>query len=643
MPIQSFDAGAVRTDAGRLLTAVVVNAALFSGVFACLTIGFDSNDDIGMAHIVAGVTTGTPSAEIVFSNIVIGRILKQLYLLTNRINWYTLYLVGVHFAAMTGLLYAFLRIRTGRAAVFLFVLLFFQFEIALLLSLQFTSTAIIAGIAGLLLVLVGWNEESGRSRFAIGYGGALIVLAGMVRSVRCDALFYAVILMSPLIVYEFCGRKAWTAAIRLARQADARRSALAMLGRPWTALKQTGRGGLIAAFIGVAVLATVANTRHYRADTRWRAFLDYTAARAFIHDLPIVEYSENTRYFFNRIGWSRNDWGMFLSWFFSDPEVYSYDHLRTILDRFQGGPWGRSAPAQYLEESLRMIKVFPAMMAANLVLAFLLCRGGRLRLALIGLCQWLLVEALFAVLSWYAKLPFRVVIPAFFASTVVIFALLLRVASERRLVLWRPVAFPDLEWIAAAATIAFCPYYAFVSSQIVVYHLRESAANRHDQSVYRRFVRQLRDQYVSQDSQAIFFNWRGTFPLHFTPPFDDFRDLRPLKMLGLGWNTHSPLFDDAVRRLQLGNLYQATYEKPNIYLISARTDLKLLAVFAWEHYQQRISIKRSDTFLIDSDFPPDYGASSLGVFQMEKGTRPSDFLARGQPTGLADDVLRPSP
>ena len=57
------------------------------------------------------MTTGRPSPELIFSNILIGRVLTFLYRLTDRVNWYTLYLLATHWAALTGLLWAFLRLR----------------------------------------------------------------------------------------------------------------------------------------------------------------------------------------------------------------------------------------------------------------------------------------------------------------------------------------------------------------------------------------------------------------------------------------------------------------------------------------------------------------------------------------------------
>ncbi len=87
-----------RRDLRLMLLAAAASGACLGAALSTVTLGFESNDDVGMAQIVSGVTTGTPSAELIFSNILIGSVLKFLYGLTDGVNWYTLYLLGAHFS-----------------------------------------------------------------------------------------------------------------------------------------------------------------------------------------------------------------------------------------------------------------------------------------------------------------------------------------------------------------------------------------------------------------------------------------------------------------------------------------------------------------------------------------------------------------
>src|SRR5579859_979179 len=78
-------------EARLLLIAAAINLALFAAILATFTLGYETNDDVGMAQIASGVMTGKPSAELIFTNLVIGETLKQLYQWSDRVNWYTLY------------------------------------------------------------------------------------------------------------------------------------------------------------------------------------------------------------------------------------------------------------------------------------------------------------------------------------------------------------------------------------------------------------------------------------------------------------------------------------------------------------------------------------------------------------------------
>jgi hypothetical protein len=558
----------VGTEARLLLLAAAINAALFAIAFSCLTLGFDTNDDVGMTSIVSGVATGAPSADMVFSNILIGRVLQQFYQWTDRLNWYTAYLLAVHVATMTGLLYAFLRMQPSRTSVALFVIVFAQFEVALIQYLQFTSTAAMAGVVGLLLVLVSTTECGGKSLLAAVYGGMLIVLAGMIRT---ESMYYALALLVPLVAYDTVIRRRWAAVVR------------------------------IGICLGIAFVPIAYDRWHYERDPRWRSFEEYNYTRALLHGAPIVDYEEHSRFFFDRVGWSETDWNMFENyWFFVDPKIYSFEHLKTILDRFQGTNWSRTDSSAYREQRLAKVSTVRALMYANVLLAILLARGARLRVFLIGLAQCLFVEMLLVEWSLYVRLVGRVIVPAFFATTVILFFIERRAAGERRFLITLPTR-TSVRRLSAAAAVVFCLFYAPLCYQVTAGHLMASDYFCGFQRAFRTFVRNVDSRYVAKNPNALFVNWGAVLPTHLISPFDDFRSMRRLPMISLGWWTRSPPCDDLFRRLGISNLYREVYENPNIYLFASATELKFLSQFAWEHYRERIAVKQHDVFLVDAD------------------------------------------
>jgi hypothetical protein len=601
-----------RREYRLLLMAAAVNAVLFAAFLSCLTVGYESNDDVCMAGFASGLMTGKPSQDIIISSVLIGDVLKRLYQWTDRVNWYTLYLLAVHFATMTGLLYAFLRVRYSRTSFILFMLLFAEFEVALLLSLQFTSTAVTTAVVGVLLVIASSTPEAGKSRLAAVYGGLLIVLSGIIRSY---SMYYAFVLLTPFLAYELALRRRWRTF------------------------------GTVGAFLAVALAAIAYDAWHYRSDAGWRPYREYDALQGRLLDSPIVGYEASTKFFFDRIGWSRNDWDILQSCFGVDQELFSAAHLRAILDRFQGSTWGRTGAQQYLEERLSSVSVFRRLMYANILLAVLLCGGPRLRIMLLGACECLLVETLLLGFANYAKLVPRVVLPILFMPSFIVFFAVVQATSESRLLMRLRPGFRWTRGIAAVGAVVFCLWYAGFGYQLASRHVLASESNAGAQRGFRTFVRNIVSRYVDPDPKAVFFDWRGAFPWEFIPPFDNFRELRRIHTLMLaGWQTNNPHFADRVRRLGLGNLYRATYENPNVYLFARVHYLPWIKRFAQEHYQQKIFRARNDAFLVDTDS----SAAAIGnfefhVYQMAAGTSPRDVATARRSSFPPVGALRSPP
>src|SRR5574340_1257988 len=96
----------------RLLgLAALLNAILFGLFLACGTPYYETNDDLSMQLIASGSFTGQPSEYLVFTNVVIGWVLRILYETWNGPNWYMIYLLAVHFASLTALAFVFLSRR----------------------------------------------------------------------------------------------------------------------------------------------------------------------------------------------------------------------------------------------------------------------------------------------------------------------------------------------------------------------------------------------------------------------------------------------------------------------------------------------------------------------------------------------------
>jgi hypothetical protein len=298
--------------------------------------------------------------------------------------------------------------------------------------------------------------------------------------------------------------------------------------------------------------------------------------------------------------------------------------MEAILGRFESSTWGRAQPDYYLAESLRPIVSFTRIRFVNLLLAVVLASGSRLRVLLVVVGQYVLLQVLLTLLAWYAKLPLRVILPAYLACVVVGFYVVLREGALRRHLMPLGWSYAWLRPVAQLAAVGFAIYYARAFYWVARADVARSDYNYRDQEVFELFVQTLHDRYTQRDPQAVFFNWGGRFPMFFTPPLDNYQNIRDLRMLGLGWNIHSPQFDAETSRLGLDDLYEAAYTNPHIYLFTVPTYLQQLQRYVQEHYHQPIAAKRADHLLADSDRPPDYFAADFSVYQVAPKPAGSD-------------------
>ncbi len=154
---------------------------------------FESNDDSFMNSIVSGAISGTPSEYIIFTNIIIGKILKHFFILFPTINWYTWYLILSFFAGYLSIQYCFNKIRSDFWVKVIRHLLILSVIIFSLLILQFTRISAISLIGGLLLLLF----SSKKSYSEVICGVFLIVLGS---AIRFDVFLMCIVLVMPFII-----------------------------------------------------------------------------------------------------------------------------------------------------------------------------------------------------------------------------------------------------------------------------------------------------------------------------------------------------------------------------------------------------------------------------------------------------------
>jgi hypothetical protein len=528
------------------LAAFLTNALLFGVFFVLASPRFETNDDVQMMLIASGAHTGQPGEFLIFSNVLVGLILKSLYLLWDTVNWYALYLLCVHFASMCALLLGLLRRCRAPLAFLLFGLLFVGFELRFLLLLQFTTTAAVAAVGGTLLLL-SLPAEGRRPRGTLLLGVALVLAAAMVRE---SALYLMGVVLAPVVLHRLTTNGGRRAAEALA----------------------------LAFFLaGVAILF---DAQAHANDPGWQRYRAYNEVRSDLHDLMTLDYDARTQPLLEEIDWSANDLAMFAAWFFAEPDVYSLEKLETLRDGLarEQAFGSRFLGMRRLSARLAGTRSYFVIALSSLALAAVLLTRWRDR-ALIAATLVLAVGAgAYLALIW--KLPERVLLPILFAVSASAFFVASRGHVEGAATRARTLLRGVLALLLAIALAQHARLLAHIDT-----------TNHQQLQAFAKILKQLKTGLGADVPRPVFLVWGAALPYESVSPFSVWRDLATLETIPLGWSTHSPTYEATLRRHGIEDIHTALLERDALHLVVAPGTLELYQRFMQEHYARDVSFR----------------------------------------------------
>ncbi|WP_242157540.1 hypothetical protein [Aestuariivivens sediminis] len=166
----------------------------FALIMASLPVYFELNDDTGMNAIASGAVSGSPSEFLLFTNVIIGYLLKFFFTYVPTVNWYTWYLLSALFMGYFAIQYAF---ATKNASLWLKIfkhILILALIMTSLLTITFSEVAVVVMIGGILIIA---NAEH-KNHFELGFGLFLMVLGALIRT---DVFKMIMLLGVPVFVY----------------------------------------------------------------------------------------------------------------------------------------------------------------------------------------------------------------------------------------------------------------------------------------------------------------------------------------------------------------------------------------------------------------------------------------------------------
>lgn len=566
--------------------AFAINSIVFALVLGLGHATFEENDDVALMAIASGLMTGEPDAHLVFTNALIGAPLAALYRSFSNIEWYSLYLYAVQFVAMTAVAGAIIRRWGWRIGLVSVALVYVGFEARNLLSVQFTTTASLAGSAGLALIWTGHEEDGGRSRLAmLSAGVALLVLCALIRFQSFELI---VLLSLP-----------WTIAAAVAASP------------PLASRRPKALAAAIGAAVVLALCAAASDSAWYRSDPGWAEYTQYNRARASLHDRPGFVYTPETQPVFDSVGWSRNDHEMFMLWFFTDPDIYSLENLSILSEKFSGA--SRAPETIVKKASARLSTSWPALLVVLVMLAgpFVLAEPHQRRGAAIrAICgAGVALAAVGALLIW-AKLPDRVFNSIVFFLGVAALTCSGGLAACAQSAL-NTASMASGDGSQSAEPIpsgrAFAKRGALILAALiapaVIFLLRDlrelNHMNRLKNAAVVRLMDRLERNFTPESEAApspVFVLWANMFPYRWLPPLSAGSVFGRIDTIMLGWSTGSPLFEASLARHHIDDLYSDLFERDDLFLFAKLRHIEALLDYISEHKARPALVKTSGVY-----------------------------------------------
>lgn len=172
---------------------MALTLSVFFFIHSIFNIRFETNDDPVMALIASGAYSGSPDNHLVFINMLYGSFLKALYFILPNYEWYTLCFIGINIFSITLIAWKIVGTSHTRLTKLVFLLFIYSAFFNLSLQLQFTRTAAIAAIAGIILL----SDAHQKNRYL---GSFLFILASLI---RFEAAFLVLVISSPVFLRDY--------------------------------------------------------------------------------------------------------------------------------------------------------------------------------------------------------------------------------------------------------------------------------------------------------------------------------------------------------------------------------------------------------------------------------------------------------
>lgn len=530
--------------------SLIVTSLVYTFIFLTRDIIFSTNDDIRIMYALAGYNTGEPYPYHPFINFFLGKIISMMYQILPQIPWYGLFHVACLFVGCVVIGKCLLKnsVRKNNGILFPVVLhLFALFTVLIpvIVSMQFSTTPAVLGIAGVLLVLsLDVKKDTRRDKiFSSALSMIFLLICYMTRSftwyfVMCFyalAMAYQIILLYPKRKKRM---KKWTIFFAIVLVT----SVIAALG-----VKQ----------ISLALKAAAEENPEFEEYNDYRTdYQDYG---------KYVKYKEAPE-FYNSIGWSENNFRATRGLLFFD-EGFNADTLKEITEKYSSDGEKRDLQdtmftAKAIFDGYRVAKTAMCVV----MLFFMLCiiytafNLKRWREGLCALCAAAGYFFIYFVLAYRGRLPLRMFMAVTICASVFLIALFAKTFS------WKPTKTILGKLVFAGAVFGMLGIAAY--NVRAVYFTNDCTRPQTTTTATKEQVLEMEQYAIEHKDNVYVYDFSvGTVQRE---PFVVYPKEKPTNCIISGGSyTFSTIYYKQLRANNLESLYWKDFLRENIYFVSA--------------------------------------------------------------------------
>lgn len=537
--------------------AMIISLTIFSLTFFTIDINFATNDDNRIMYALAGYNTGSPYPYHPFINYFLGLLISSAYEVMPSIPWYGIFHVLCLFVGflVIGKCCFKMAVKSKKSfwtAVVVQLYLFYALIIFPVVSMQFSTTPAVLGIAGVALILCLDTKNDKKKYIYLDLFLAFIflLLCFMTRSFTwyCVMCFYTL-----AVVYQF-------GCLRHSRNAAWKKWAMVLFGSVFI----VGGSVLVIRGVSLYIKAQVETNKDYTEYNEYRTeFQDY---------IMRPEYVGNEE-FYKGLGWSENTYRASLSLQFLDEEMNT-ENLKKITTEYKKEVPRRSLydtweTAREIFDNNRVAKTGIASIFFLFILCIILYFIGEKRRGidlLSVLCTVGGFFLMFLYLAYRGRLPIRTFMVITISAVVFLALLVLKLMGRIDFDRVKPVLIVGI----------FCGFLLMAYNFRAIYLTDECTRVQTRTTATVNEIEQF-EQYAL-DHNKEFFLYDFTVATLQKEPFIVHQDKKPINcMVSGGSYTFSTLYYKQLEENGLSSLYWEDLLRNNVYYVSADIEFVELA------------------------------------------------------------------